>query len=331
MKRLIMGAPVACLVFFVPASLQALDVSDFVSMHEPTKWNMEGTATVATESVELTGYVESQVMNSFHVEGEKAMHFQFLFQGGTYSFSHVMVLRLTDEYLWLEYRISILSWNHSPLDWDEEMYATSAGIIPRQFETETIYDYIAQLNTGAVSNAIIIGQFEPRTTTQGWEVDALRLDLFTEGTHPLTMWVARNVGIIEIDLQMDGGGFPVYANMKLVGDPETWDPDAGTGQWDDTTNNGDGWRESEDFGDFWTPDIDSEWVMHHSLGWSFCHRGESGLIPYVPGIGWMWTSSELYPIFYIYDLNTWIYQDTDDRSLFFDFTAGEWIILGQGG
>ncbi len=332
MKRLIFGAILVGVVILVPGNIEALDVSDFVRIHEPTTWNMEGTATVASETVNLSGTITSQVTNSYFIPNTTAMHFQLLFQGGTYSFSNVMVLKLTEEYLWLEYRISILSWQMSPVDWDEEYYATPAGIIPRQFETDTRYDYIAQLTTGAVSDAIQVGTFETRTTTQGWEVEALRFDFFAEDDHPVTMWMGRGVGFVELDLLMDGGGFPITAHLQLVGDAQTWDPDSGSGQWDDTTNKGDGWRSSDDFGDFWTEGIDAEWVCHNGLGWSYCLRGEGGLKPYVPGIGWMWTNSDLYPIFYVYDLDAWLYyENSGGTPMFFDFESGNWTVLQPGG
>lgn len=325
MKRLILGALVGCALLLMPCQSDGLEVSDFIRMDGAHTWQLEGTATYMGFPINLSGSLTSSIMSSVFDWEHDAIQFMLLVNGGGYTMNHDLTMRLTEETLYLEYRSSALGYNGTVIDSDYENYREPADILPRIFSRNTEYEYTAKLLMEDVLDSVLIGDFEPRTTAQGWEVEALRVDFFTKDEQPLTIWFARDIGFVEIQMQMEAGSLPIVANLKLVGDPATWDPEPGTGIWEDTINLGGGWRDCDTIGTIWIPSIDSSWVSHYGLDWIYCTGDDTSMFSYVPGIDWIWTQCGLYPILYVYDEGGWMYYpESPGNRTFWDYTSSTW-------
>ncbi|MEX0332194.1 MAG: hypothetical protein AB3N64_12300 [Puniceicoccaceae bacterium] len=328
MKPILFGALLACLALVVPNSAGALEISDFLEMRGAKIWDLEGTATLPFVSMDLTGFISVEESTSLFEPGAKAWHFLMQVQGGDYVFIQNLRVRMSETDLLMENRVSVVRFMGSVFEYLPETYLAPAALMPRHFELNTNYTYTANLELETITDYVRIGEFEPRTTAQGWEVETVPVTFFADDDQPVTMWMGRNVGFVELQLTLSVGGFLADVELKLIGDEEAWNPQPGTGIWDDSTNLGGGWRESGCIGTIWAPSIDSPWISHVGWGWTYCDGTDDSLYAYAPGVGWLWTQDGMYPNMYVYNRNGWLYYPEVPGSFWFwDYTAREWVVL----
>lgn len=328
MKRMVAGVLPALLAVVLPHAVGALEISDFLEMRGAKIWDLEGIADLSYEQVELSGFISVEESTSIFELGAPAWHFLLQVQGGDYVFIQNLHVRLSETELLLESRVGVVRYMGFLYEYLPESYLEPVVLMPRHFELNTDYWYTAKLDYATIQDLVRIGDFETRTTTQGWEVEALRVTFFADGEMPIIMWMGRNVGFVEFDLNLSVGGVRAAISLKLVGNEEGWNPQPGSGVWDDSTNLGGGWRESDCIGTFWAPSIDSPWISHVGWGWTYCAGTEDSLYAYAPGVGWLWTQEGMYPNMYVYNRNGWLYYPEIPGSYWFwDYAAREWVVL----
>jgi hypothetical protein len=90
---------------------------------------------------------------------------------------------------------------------------------------------------------------------------------------------------------------------------------------------GGGWKRLSWFGDY--ADMGSSWIWHPQHGYEYVYSLSTPTSIYFwdhSGLGWLWTSSTLYPYLYRFSGGAWLWYQSGSSSprWFFNLTAGQW-------
>jgi hypothetical protein len=212
-------------------------------------------------------------------------------------------------------------------DEDIEVYNTPAQILPRLITLGESYPYTADLESGSYDDAVVFEEIDFIDTGMG-SAEGLKVVTFSEGDTPLVLWLGRNLGYLEAILTTTADGQPLTATGSVTGMDVPFIWESVQAYWADTINHGDGWRQSEWFGYFWVPYIESRWIYMWGVGWTYCMGNSSDMWMYMTQVpDWFWTSESYYP---------WMYSDERGTSLrhqtgslwFWDVGLNDWINLG---
>jgi hypothetical protein len=114
-------------------------------------------------------------------------------------------------------------------------------------------------------------------------------------------------------------------SIKKFRTPEIVDPDA---WWNNMTDVGGGWRNSEWFGAFLTyPELD--WIYHSDLDWVYVVKDEgNGIWIWHPQHGWLWTQDMVWPYLYSNRTSNWIYfmNKFNGQPIFYDYETGRYLL-----
>jgi hypothetical protein len=78
----------------------------------------------------------------------------------------------------------------------------------------------------------------------------------------------------------------------------------------------------------WAPDIDSPWISHFGLGWTYCFGDENAFLFYLEDLGWFWTYAGLFPYVYSYSREEFLMHSGRFRSyLFWSFLEMDYVDL----
>ena len=114
-------------------------------------------------------------------------------------------------------------------------------------------------------------------------------------------------------------------SIKKFRTPEIVDPDA---WWNNMTDVGGGWRNSEWFGAFLTyPELD--WIYHSDLDWVYVVKDEgNGIWIWHPQHGWLWTQDMVWPYLYSNRTSNWIYfmNKINGQPIFYDYETGRYLL-----
>ena len=89
---------------------------------------------------------------------------------------------------------------------------------------------------------------------------------------------------------------------------------------------GNGWRRLDWFGDY-VPMGEEGWIWHNQHGFFFVPQDAlpENIWLYAPDMGWLWTSSEVYPFFYRHADNAWLwYNGGTNPRWFVNMATAEW-------
>ena len=98
------------------------------------------------------------------------------------------------------------------------------------------------------------------------------------------------------------------------------------------TNHNGNWYFSDWFGFFYDPPTNEQWVFHELLSWIFYVNWDPlNAWFWSSELGWLWTSSELYPYAYKFNTSTWLYVDLKSSSpgKYYDYAAEQWKSFGS--
>ncbi len=88
---------------------------------------------------------------------------------------------------------------------------------------------------------------------------------------------------------------------------------------------GENWKWISNIGTF--HDLNAPWIFHEEHGWMYKGEGNlnTGQFLFDLTMGWMWTTTEIYPKLYSLDRNSWLIfeEGTNEPREFFDTTLGE--------
>jgi cell division protein FtsL len=114
-------------------------------------------------------------------------------------------------------------------------------------------------------------------------------------------------------------------SIKKFRTPEIIDPDA---WWNNMTDVGDGWRNSEWFGAFLIyPELD--WIYHSDLDWVYVVKDEgNGIWIWHPQHGWLWTQDMVWPYLYSNRTSNWIYfmNKMNGQPIIYDYETGRYLV-----
>jgi hypothetical protein len=88
-----------------------------------------------------------------------------------------------------------------------------------------------------------------------------------------------------------------------------------------------GWWNSPWFGTYYRSEP-SGWFLHLGLGWIYPIPSEQGGIwIWKEGMGWLWTSEQVYPFLNSSNTGTWLYfyGEVNKKRLFYDYGLDKWI------
>jgi hypothetical protein len=113
-------------------------------------------------------------------------------------------------------------------------------------------------------------------------------------------------------------------SIKKLKTPEIVDPSA---WWKNTTNVGNGWRNSDWFGAFLIhPPLD--WIFHSKLGWVYTvSDGSEGIWLWHSQHGWLWTQKGVWPFLYSNNSTNWIYfmKNINGQAIFYDYETKRYL------
>ncbi len=180
----------------------------------------------------------------------------------------------------------------------------------------SVWDAGTEVNDEAPANTAFFGQAAPDTGQDESGTVSLHAGFMTPGSG----------GILD-DAMFSGADFNATGYQVLrISISESYNPWGSLPLFD-----GSNFKLSDWFGFLF--DFNFPWVYHPNHGWSFvrAEAGQPGVFLYndMDGLGWLYTSPDLYPFLYSFDLAAWLYYaegSSNPRQFFnFDPAVNDWI------
>ncbi|WOO41296.1 hypothetical protein [Rubellicoccus peritrichatus] len=102
--------------------------------------------------------------------------------------------------------------------------------------------------------------------------------------------------------------------------------------WTDSSGDPNGWKYTDWFGFFWSPDQEQGWLYHETLGWLYAAgETQADIDFYADDLKWLYSSDAEYPVFYSYAKEDWLnYTTATDPDNPYWWSYGEQVFVTRG-
>jgi hypothetical protein len=318
----------AFLVWMIAGPLAALDIADFLKLEAGAAWDLQGQVTFLGTPSGLSGSIVIEPMVDPPVPGAVNLVVDVTGSQMPIRMRQSLTLSMTDEYLQLHGRHGQVWYSGFPVDDDKEVYLTPANILPRHVYLGTSYPYTADIEGGPVEDTMIIETVESSMTFEGDWADCIKVVFFSEDDVPVTLWMARGVGFMKLDVATTYMGNTVFLHSVLSHAGGPLNAGTVTGRWDDTLWIAENWRYHDWLGYIWPLDIGSHFAAHYGFGWSYFSGSDDNMGVYIWDVGWFWTSASTYPVFWDWSRAEFLlYSEAPGSYYFWSWVENKYIDL----
>lgn len=99
--------------------------------------------------------------------------------------------------------------------------------------------------------------------------------------------------------------------------------------WSDASGDPNGWKYTDWFGFFWSPNEEAGWLYHDTLGWLYADgETQASINFYADDLDWLYSSDTEYPVFYSYSKQDWLnYTTATDPDNPYWWSYGEEVFV----
>ncbi|NDV61841.1 hypothetical protein G0Q06_05200 [Puniceicoccales bacterium CK1056] len=328
MRGKLAGMMGMCLAFCPAIHGQTVDIADFFILEEDYKHTMDGWGDWDDWWRTIGWDVKVKKAFGYDNQGIRQLSIYML----RYSVSWSFDLEVTPSHLLLHKSV------YRDLDFSMETrefpYPDPIPFLPRLVTIGHEYSIEAGTELPVFYKTIRIDGIEEKSYGS-WTVPTLRLVL-TDELDTLTLWLARDIGIVELYFDWKNEVPPGTAGAYLTGPGGEWTAQLVDCQWGNTLREGTGgWRTHHWMGLIFPLAMNSPWAFQ-GMGWTYCTGTDDNEWLYLPGHGWLWTNATYYPLMYRLQDGHWMsYRipsgfPTRDQW-FYDWNMQEWVNLGNPG
>ncbi|OPZ75238.1 MAG: Chitodextrinase precursor [Verrucomicrobia bacterium ADurb.Bin474] len=300
------------------ASPIAAQTSQWMPMNNKDHWSYTGV--LKTDTVETPVLLRTEIDSTVYVNGKR-----------TFRTTQKVVPSLSDKldeisYLNRRYYQTVENgWRVFREENDGKTYEfeRSARLLPADFEVGKPYKYKAKLSGGSGSYGLVSYHLDPvgfeTVTIPNGTFEALKInvekrvklasdedleEITAESTEFSSNWYVVDVGMVRQEVQVTSvtseGSEKLQYTIDLKG--TNYLPNH---LWPDAVKNNDGWTLVDWLG--YITDDHFPWIYHSDHGWLYVDAEDTSDVRlWSESLGWWFTSSDLYPVFYSHDLGEWL-------------------------